>query len=363
MKLRYILLLAGALSFSHVSLSVAMENDQEIFQKNLSSKFNSRGYVKSFVPQQSSEEYIKKVEQVVNHVLKSKVEINHGGLPNRFNGNILPGVATEDYGWNFPSIPSIQKELLDFCAKSPQIVHMLDVGPGFGFDSLLMLLTKKATVTGVEKIKIQCEEYEHTVKQSILQNVDKGFPVKRFRAVNKDFLSFSSKEKGAFNGINVNKVIHFFNPEETKFFKEKINFLIKPGGQLFLTCLTPTPNSEIDKFMKTEAQQKEQFPGYLFYKQKTTLIDSKVPSKSTFVEIRKPGDEKSAHFMQLPHQLKNTNEITFVTTDRVMHYHTLETLTDLLGKDFKILKTFIISPEENGGTDHMISIVAEKLTD
>ena len=357
MKYRYRMLLATALSFFHISSGFSMNQEdqdaQQAFQSTLNPKLNLREFVKSFVPTDSSDEYIDSVTNVLSNTINSpKLEIrqDHESLQLR--------VVQKDYGYNFPSIPHIQQKLLKFCSEADHEVHIADVGAGFGYDSLMALLTKNAKVTAFEKQEAQWETLQFTVIQTILTQIGPNFPVDKFSALHADFLEQSTLPslKHAFDGINVNKVIHFFDPKESRVFKEKINFFLKPAGRLFLTCLTPSPDTEIDNFMKSS---KEEFPGYLFYRLETELSELFQFGAAKLKEVRKPADgEESAYCLEIHKQVGGR---LMVITDRVMHYHTFETLTQLLGEKFKILETCIISPKENMGADHMISIVAEKL--
>lgn len=357
MKHCYRMLLATALTFFHTSSGFSMNQEDQDAQNVLSSTIrptlNLREFVKSFVPADSSDAYIESVMKVLRDSINSpkrEIRQDHEGLE--------LGVVQKDYGYNFPSIPRIQQKLLEFCAQADREVRIADIGAGFGFDSLLALLTKKAKVTAFEKQKAQCEALGFTVVQSILTYVDPNFPVDKFSALPADFLKQPTLPllRHTFDGMNVNKVIHFFDPAESKVFKEKVNFFLRPRGRLFLTCLTPSPGTKIDEFMKS---REEEFPGYLFYRMETELTKLFQFGESIIKEVRKPADgEESAHFFQTHKQVGGKD---IVITDRVMHYHTLETLTRLLGEEFKILETCIIPPEENTGTDHMISIVAEKL--
>lgn len=362
MKLRNIMLLTTAFSFFQVCPSFSMGDEEEEFKERFfvsvqkadkkEASFDATAFVKSFVPKDSSEDYMAKVVSVYEHTLTTKREISHD------RPMLLPGVEQEDYGWNFPSMPRIQNELLQFCVQADDEVRIADVGAGFGFDSLFTLLTKRAKVTAFEKPKAQFENLKFTVVQSILQNVDKNFPVSKFQPLNRDFLELkmSPALRHTFDGINANKVIHFFDPEQTNTFKDKISFLLKSGGRLFLTCLTPTPRSMIEDFMNSKAQE-ELFPGYIFYREKSKLSGYDDISESEWIDVRRPMNEKSAYFLQ---NYRREGDKEFVITDRVMHYHNRETLARVLGEEFNILKTFIIPPEENRGRDYMISIVAEK---
>jgi SAM-dependent methyltransferase len=326
-------------------------------------KFDCVEFVKSFVPKNSSQEYIQKVADCYRDAssLAVKKEIVHDGRANLFGQQMIPpNTVTQDYGWNFPCIPRVQKHLLTFCAQASKPVTMMNIGAGFGVDSMCALLKKNVRVlVALEKQGTQAKYLKTTVEQSIRINVDSLFPLEGFKPIKKDFLTLEpSKHEGypgGFDVLNANKLIHFFDPGQTKNFAEKAHALLRPGGRLFLTCLTPSPDSEIEKFMKT--QEGNDFPGYVFYTQRTDLenvFGTLAPGKSTMIKVRKPVEtEKAAHFCQKDY-------IDYALTDRVMHYHTAQTLEKNLGDGFKILETIITTPEENYGTDHMISIVAER---
>lgn len=357
MNLKYPLFFIPILSiFTSVSsFSMDEEDICKFTAKTLQQPLEREAFVKLFVPTDSTEKYIEDVANCYRDSLNFKQEIVHDGRPN-FMGQsiILPNTVTKDYGWNFPPVPRVQKHLLEFCAKANNPVNMMDIGAGFGLDSMFALLTKNIkNLFALEKQKAQVELLKQVVIGSIKTNVDSNFPLSVFKAFNKDFLTLAPDySKGAFDVLNANKVAHFFDIDETKIFGERSGSLLKTGARLFLTCLTPTPGSEIEEFMNSQTES--EFPGYVFYKQETKLMEGNQPGDSRMLEVRKPAStEQSAHFFQQVFKDR-------VITDRVMHYHTVETLAKMLGDNFNIIKTMITTPEENNGTDYMISIVAEK---
>ena len=300
MKYRYHILLATALSFCHISSGLSMTQEeqdaQEALRSTVSPTLDLREFVKSFVPADSSDKYIDSVTNVLRNSINSpKMEILQD------HESLHLGAAQKDYGYNFPSIPRIQQKLLEFCAQADHEVHIADVGPGFGYDSLMALLTKKAKVTAFEKQEAQCEALHFTVMQTILTQVDPNFPEDKFTVLQADFLEPSTLQEHTFDRININKVIHFFNPEESRVFKENINFFLKPGGRLFLTCLTPSPGTKIDNFIKSS---EEEFPGYLFYRMEIELEELFQSGESNLKEVRKPADgEESGYCFQTHKQV------------------------------------------------------------
>lgn len=370
MNFRYYLLFATSFNlfssypvFSMEYFDISVNNTVTVKQSAKQPSFNPVDFdrvefVKLFVPTDSSQKYIEDVANCYRDALVCKKEIVHDNRPIIFGQSvILPNTVVEDYGWTFPVVPRVQRHLLEFCAHAKNPVNMMDIGAGYGLDSLFALLTRNVNnIYAFEKQKAQKELLEQVVKGSILTNVDPNFPLAGFKAFTKDFLTLAPNfSKGAFDVLNANKVIHFFDPEQTRIAGERFHSLLKSGGRLFLTCLTPSPGSIIKEFM--DSQRGEDFPGYVFYTQETELenLEGKtVPGTSRMLEVRKPKEtEKAAHFCQKAFENK-------VHTDRVLHYHTAETLARVLGDGFTILETMITSPEENYGTDHMISIVAEK---
>ncbi|MBI2707150.1 MAG: hypothetical protein HYX35_02395 [Proteobacteria bacterium] len=366
MKLHDHLLLATALNLIASAPGFSMEQEElptnntlTVQQPSTQQAFDPVEFVRSFVPKDSSEDYIPKVANCYRDALSYKKEIMHDIRPVLFGQSaILPNTVVEDYGWTFPPVPRVQRHLLEFCAQAEDPVNMMDIGAGYGIDSMFALLTKNVqNLYALEKQKKQKELLERVVRDSIQTYVDPHFPLTGFKAFTKDFLTLAPDfSKGMFQVLNANKVIHFFDPNQTKIFGERATSLLKLGGRLFLTCLTPSPGSEIETFMN--AHEAEDFPGYVFYTQETKLkkIQGKtIPGESRMLEVRKPKQtEKSAHFCQREFKGK-------VQTDRVMHYHTATTLAKVLGDEFTIVETMITTPEENNGTDHMVSIVAEKI--
>src|SRR6185437_10547284 len=114
-----------------------------------------------------------------------KKEIVHDGRANLFGQQIIPpNTVTQDYGWNFPAVPRVQKHLLTFCAQANKPVTMMDIGAGFGVDSLCALLTKNIHfLVALEKQGAQVKYLKNTVEQSILQNVDSKFPLQSFKPI------------------------------------------------------------------------------------------------------------------------------------------------------------------------------------
>lgn len=349
MNVKYSLLFAPILSLLSSVASFSMENEEtlEISAKILKQPIERIKFVKSFVPKNSSEEYIEAVANCYRDALEFKKDIEHDRV-------LKTNTVTYDYGWTFPPVPRVQKHLLEFCANAEKPVNMMDIGAGYGLDSLFSLLTKNIkNLYALEKQKVQTELLKQVVIGSIKTNVDSNFPLKAFQAFNKDFLTLAPDfSKGGFDVLNANKVVHFFDIDQTKTFGERSGTLLKKGGRLFLTCLTPTPESKIENFMNS--QEDSEFPGYVYYQQETMLIDDNIPGDSQIFEVRQPtSNEKSAHFFQKTYKKR-------VVTERVIHYHTIKTLAKMLGDNFDILETMITTPEENNGPDHMISIVAQK---
>lgn len=367
MNFRYSFLLATTLSLLSSSPSFSMENDDRPAKTPIIlQQFDCVEFVKSFVPKDSTQDYIQKVANCYRDALVFKEEIKHDGrvwndfLPVGSKSQINLDEVIKDYGWSFPPIPRVQKHLLEFCAQSKTPVNMMDIGAGYGVDSLFSLLTKNVqNLFALENQKAQRDVLQQTVEQSIRQTVDPNFSLKPFKALKKDFLTLAEDySPGAFDVLNPNKVIHFFDPAQTKIFGERAKSLLKKGGRLFLTCLTPSPKSEIEKFMNSQVEKGIEFPGYVFYSQKVEILKNNHPGAVSMLAVRSPKEnEKPAHFFQTIHTKKPLS----LRTDRVMHYHTAQTLEKILGDGFRILETMITTPEENYGTDHMISIVAEKI--
>lgn len=360
MNLYSSLFFAAALSLVSSTPSFSMEETDPFSPHTMSTHQGRVSFVKRFIPQDSSEDYTNKVADCYRDILKNKKEILHDEGYGDFLGKQIPvtGQVIQDYGWNFPSIPRVQIHLLNFIAKAPHPVTMMDIGPGYGFDSLMALLTKNVKVLfAVENQKRQYDALKYTVTESIRQNVDASFPVSSFIPLHKNCLTLPSPFcPGAFNVLNANKVIHFFDEEETTKFATATSVLLPKGGILLLTCLTPTPGSEIETFMNS--QKESNSPGYVFYRLQTEVLPDNTPGRSSVLEVRRPKtEEKSAYFLQKIYQ---DGDYAYAVTDRVMHYHTAETLKKIFEPAFKIVETMILTPEETYGTDHMISIVAER---
>jgi cyclopropane fatty-acyl-phospholipid synthase-like methyltransferase len=350
MNLRALFVFASSLIFFSYSPCFSMEQE---FQKTSKTSiqpvvdpnhFDHKAFVKLFVPANSTEKYIQAIADCYRDLLRTKKEILH-------DRSLLLNTTTHDFGWTFPVVPRVQIKFLEFIVQAEQPVNMMDIGAGWGFDSICVLFTKNVkTLYALESQKAQCEALKRTVTDSIRINVDKDFPLNGFHAFKKDFLTLAPDfSKGLFHVLNANKVIHFFDPSQSKIFAERVTSLLVKGGRLFLTCLTPSPESMIEKFVNQQTDTT--FPGYIFYRLQSKLD----ASNQKMVEVRKPKvNEIGGYFFQ---KLVNDN---LAETHRVMHYHTKETLEKLLGENFSILETIITTPEENYGTDHMISIVAER---
>ncbi|MBS0271379.1 MAG: hypothetical protein JSR85_01880 [Proteobacteria bacterium] len=353
MKLRHFLLSSIVLSsFAFSSAAYCMEAERP-----------SKLMIRPYLPQDSSEEYIQNASKVFDTIMDApQVDILHDDRAS-VNQQILPNTDTKDYGWSFRPHPNSLRELLEVCSQ-PHLKRAIDVGPGEGNETVAMLLTKRVHVTTFEKQSLQSKRLTQNV-QTLTSKADAHFPLDiRFLSKAADFLTAEFKEtfKGGYEIINANKVVHFFDPSQTSTFVKKVAFLLKPGGHLFITAVTPTPGSKFEKFICFE--KKNTFPdGYVFYRQENELNEdwSGIVGAPQTVEVRTPKKEQSAHFRQT---VRQTPRKAFAVTERVMHYHTEKTLGEALGNKFKIIKTFVITPKETGGDDkyqeHMISIVAER---
>jgi len=310
-----------------------------------------------YLPANTSENIKKNTSLVYKKIsTAAKKEIIH----DRPEG-LLPNKVYQDYGWNFPPIPRVQKELLEFCSQFPKKVRGKDIGAGEGYDTIAMLFTGKVHVSVYEKEAPQRQALENKVKE-LMSEANKDFDVSKNTRYYGDFLTakFTDNSKGQYQVINANKMLHFLDPESTETFGERSAFLSGTDGGLFLTSVTPTPGDPFDTFMKANKEKK--WPGYLFYKQENELNHNWTgivgEPKITLVRIPKQG-EKAGHFYQT---VEERGSKAFAITERVMHYHTEETLTQLLGDKFKIKKVINLLPKDihPDAAESMISIVAER---
>lgn len=313
--------------------------------------------IKNYLPTECSQQDMAQATALyVTTYQIPKKEILHDGPPLR------PGQIRTIYGWGFPPVASVQHELLSFCSEQPKKGRLIDIGPGYGQDAIAMLLTRKVHLTTYEKQEKQNEEFKRQVGELFLRSYPE-FPLeKNFTPLNKDFLSvtFGKQSEGQYCGINANKLLHFLSPQETDVFVTSAAFLLKPGGRLFITTVTPTVGSKIEGFIIARAENREEHPGYLFYVQQNQLFDTETLAfgPAEIILMRGPMKEKPAHYCQV----LDKTDMTF-TTARVMYFHTEASLQSALGSKFKIIKSMVLIPDEihSDAQESMISIVAERL--
>ena len=302
----------------------------------------------------NSPQYVEKACQVYKKMQNAlKTEILHD------DGQMLPNQVYIDYGWDFPPIFKVQSELLSFCSQQTTKKRFMDIGPGNGYDTVAMLLTQKAHVTSYEILNAQFKKLENTVKTLVYEasptfNMDQNA---RFR--NNDFLQvkFNASFEGGYTGINLNKVGHFWDNKQWEIFRDNAAFLLEKNvGRLFITLVTPTPGDHFDRFM-------QQYHSGLVCFQRTDLLNDSwtgIIGDPVSITTRKPkSNEKPGHMFQT---IKEVGKKAFVVTDRVMNYHTVETVTAALGDKFRILKVINLSPRDihPDAFESMISIVAER---
>ena len=329
--------------FSISSFALNSEKDQNFVQ---------------YLPANSSPEYVIKAIQLYK---KLQNEPKEGIKHNRLRGILGSYTVYTDFGSNFPSIYQIQKELLEFCSQCVQKEMFIDVGAGCGYDTIAMILTGKAHVTAFEIEKPQYEILKNRVI-SLLSEINKNSLEKNVEFRHADFLKveYSKDFEGQFSGINANKIIHFLDPEQTETFFHKAAFLLKPGGRLFITTAMPTPGDQFEEFIKKN--QNDKFPGFVFYKRKDRLNENgdKIVGEPVLMSVRQPtSHEQGGYFFQT---IEKDDKNTFVVTDRVIHYHTEQTLTHILNDKFKIIKVIKLLPKDihPDAFESVISIVAER---
>ncbi|MBA4749826.1 MAG: class I SAM-dependent methyltransferase [Alphaproteobacteria bacterium] len=307
----------------------------------------------SFLPKSCSCEYSEAASNVFKKLAKSpKTEIQHD------HGMMLPNRVYADYGWDFPPIAPVQKELLSFCASQPSRKRFMDVGAGKGSDTVGMLLTGKTHVTAYELQQAQFREMQGRVT-TLFKEVSPDLSidtVARFRSG--DFLTVKFNEgfRGGYTGINLNKVAHFWDDAQLGNFVEKAAFLLEKGvGRLFITVVTPTPGDDYEKFVNKNGY------GPIFFTRKDLLNDTWSGILGTpTLTVRKPKDhEKPGHMYQ---SVSQEGSKAYAITDRVMYYHTKASLTHALGDKFRIVKVLNLAPKDihPDAFESMLSIVAER---
>lgn len=310
-------------------------------------------FYSSFLPTSCSPEYAEGAANVFKKMAAApKTEIQHD------YGVMLLNQAYADYGWDFPPIALVQKELLSFCASQPSRKRFMDVGAGQGSDTVGMLLTDRAHVTAYELQKTQFEQMQRRVK-ALVKEVSPNLNIDAVAWLRSgDFLTakFNEGFKGGYTGINLNKVAHFWDDAQLGHFVEKAAFLLEKGvGKLFITVVTPTPGDEFNRFVQ------EDDSGLIFFQRKDLLNSSLTGILGTpTIMTRKPKThEKPGHIYQTVKQEKAKN---YLVTDRVMYYHTEASLTRALGDKFKIVKVINLAPKDihPDAFESMLSIVAER---
>lgn len=258
-------------------------------------------------------------------------------------GKVLP-----EGGYSFPPIMEIQGPLLSACAQKP-VKHVLNIGPGSGNDDIMMLCTNNVQI-------ISADIYQDQVAQ-LRQRVKDYFgvlPKEKFFAHIQNYADEKTELLNTFiNGFeiaNENKMLHFLTGEETKTCLKNTHTLLKDKGRLYLTVMTPVPNSDDDQHFKKQKALGVDCPGLIYYDTINYVGTQKLPELKILPngapELPSPG-----------HKIEYYNQETRKHTLRQgRHYHDMETLTPYLDPYFHILDSTVV----NYGAAYFLSVIAEK---
>jgi SAM-dependent methyltransferase len=251
-------------------------------------------------------------------------------------------------GHSIPPIMEIQGPLLLNCAQKP-LKHVLNIGPGSGNDDIMILCTNNVQVISADIYQDQLTQ----LKQRVENNLG-VVPKEKFFAYIKNYADEKTvlleTHKNGFEIVNENKMLHFLTGEETKTCLKNTHTLLKNKGKLYLTVMTPEPNSDDDQYFKKKKALGVDCPGLIYYDIINYLGTQKLPELKILPngapELPSPG-----------HKIEYYDKISKKHTLRQgRHYHDMETLTPYLDPYFHILDSTVV----NYGAAYFLSVIAEK---
>lgn len=257
-------------------------------------------------------------------------------------------------GINFSPMPEVLGLLLSHLSRQDRDMTVMDIGCGYGYDTVMMLLSHKVkTVLAVDTQQRQLDTMK-TELEEINASTGNTLDLRRVKYVKYNFAKPKPAPKdyiGKFDIINVNKVFHFLDIDQTNKMIANLHDMLAPGGHLFITTSTLSPHPQDLSRICYEKQKKQglENPGLVYYIQTQSLIAG-VPDTGGFI----PRDQKP---IADPGYMLILTRTEMVET-RVMgrHIHTSESIAPYLSPYLDVIYSGNVTHQ----ADTFLSIVAKK---
>ncbi|AIL12414.1 hypothetical protein IM40_00985 [Candidatus Paracaedimonas acanthamoebae] len=283
--------------------------------------------------------------------------------------NNLEKILSEG-GYSFPPRKEIQGPFLYYCGNGPK-KRVLDIGAGNGSDTLPLLMTHNVQVIAVDIHERQLKE----LKAFVLEKFKDIFPElttsNKFGAFTRNFADQTAevpqKYKNKFEAVNLSRVLHFLNGEQTKTMLSNIATMMKEGGLLSLTVSTIKPGSKEEKWIDSQKNLGLENPGLVYYDtikriRKHPILgrqDYALPGEVNLVDRKECQLPDPGHKIEFAMETAAVNSVPAIihTLRQGRHYHTLESIKPFLDPYF-VIKDHTIYDYD--GEDIFLALIAER---
>lgn len=375
---RILLLLMSFTPLSHVVGSeIEQETETAASASTSTAKFTAKydNYAKI-----TYEEFFKRCapkltnEQRNNAIKTYKILVDAGNKPIN-EGNLVSrdnlGKVLSEAGYSFPPKMQLQGPFLQYCGTG-DFKRVLDIGAGHGTDTILLLLTQNVQVIAVDIYEAQLNELKSNVKKHLMPSFSTQLSL--FATLKRNFAhpetEAPSKYLKAFDGVNLSRVLHFLNADQTRTMIHNVATMMKAGSFLPLTVSTFVEGSKEESWINLQKSKGLDNPELVYYETVKTIRKDPLLGR---LDMAQPGEVKmiDRQTCKLPdpgHKIEFMKEAAPV--DRVpaiihflqqgRHYHNLESLKSFLDPYFNIIDHIVYHYDDE---DKFLGILAERKHD
>ncbi len=232
-----------------------------------------------------------------------------------------------------------------------------------------MLLTHNAQIIAVDIYEEQLKELDRNVKDTLTES----FPllITKFSKLKRNFSDKTTlvppKYVGAFEAVNLSRVLHFLNGEQTHTMLNNIAKMMKEGGLLSLTVSTIKPGSREEKWIDSQKTLGLEDPGLVYYDTIISNTQNRILAEmdGTLPGAIKQVDRRECQLSDPSHKIEFLKEILSVSSVPAMmkilrqgrYFHTLQSIKPFLDRYF-VIKDHTIYDYD--GEDVFLALIAER---
>jgi SAM-dependent methyltransferase len=297
--------------------------------------------------------------------------IEEGARPiNEGHGNSVTNIGKilTEGGYSFPPIMQLQGPFLQYCGTG-NFKRVLDIGPGHGPDTIPLLLTHNVQVIAVDIYEAQLEALTGNVRKHLASSFPALLP--RFATLKRNFAyneaEVPSKYLNAFEGVNLSRVLHFLNVEQTRTMVRNIASMMKEGGLLSITVSTVVAGSKEENWLNLQRSQGFDDPGLVYYETAKTirkhplfgLIDHAKPGEVKMVDRQTCKLPDPSHKAETMEETSSIGGIPAFIHSLIQgrYFHTLESLKPFLDSYFDIIDDIVYHYDAE---DKFLGILAKR---